>query len=150
MYGIIAVIGIYIRTCVLPNPFAPLDGVVLFGAPVNADMTNLIAESFIHLSVYNFVGRFYHRGSDPALGSISYMFFLRIGGLSSVWRILVRILCIKNCWVTKANLLSCDQLGECAFLRFWNSTAIDSITHSNAVLDNLSFSEKGLDCIIFI
>jgi len=73
LYRIIALIGIYIRTCVLPNPFAPLDGVMLFGAPVNADMANLIAESFIHLSVYNFVGRFYHRGSDPAFGSISYM-----------------------------------------------------------------------------
>lgn len=68
-------IGLYIRTFVLPNPFEPLDEVVLFGTPIIAFWVNVCFEPILHLFAYSVVGRFYSRGSDPAFGSICYMVF---------------------------------------------------------------------------
>lgn len=62
----IKVISILIRQFYMPNPFEPDPGAALF---------NWIAEPFIHLFTYFVVGLYYDAVSEPAIGSLLYLFF---------------------------------------------------------------------------
>lgn len=75
LYGFIKGLGILIRLFYLPNPFEPLDGVMLFGTPIIAFWVNVCFEPILHLFAYSVVGKFYRSGSDPSFGSICYMVF---------------------------------------------------------------------------
>lgn len=65
LYGIMVLISAIVRQCFLPNPFE------CFGN--YAFIINFIVEPFIHILSYNLVGRVYHRGEAPALGSFLYL-----------------------------------------------------------------------------
>ncbi len=65
MYKIIVIISILVRQFVLPNPFE------CFGN--SAFIINLIAEPIIHAVAYGLVGLVYHRGDEPAFGSLLYL-----------------------------------------------------------------------------
>lgn len=84
MYKIIALISVFIRQFVLPNPFEALDGVFsmpLFGVdiPIPAICINLIAEPVLHAITFSVVGIYYSRSDRmPALGSFLYLLFYSI------------------------------------------------------------------------
>ena len=72
MYGFIKGISMLIRLFVLPNPFGPLDGRMLFGYLINAFILNLSFEPVLNAIAYSAVGTIYQRGSAPAIGAILY------------------------------------------------------------------------------
>lgn len=80
MYKFIAAISILIRQFCIPNPFEALgDGLgVNIGETsmlLPSGVLNWIAEPFMHAVAFAIVGLYYHRGSDPAVGSFLYLLF---------------------------------------------------------------------------
>lgn len=67
-FRILAILFGAIRQSAIPNPFTPLGEGVAF-------WLNLAAEPFIVVFTYRVVGLHYMAGSEPAWGSILYMFF---------------------------------------------------------------------------
>ena len=86
LYSLLATLFWIIRQFAIPNPFDALgEGLVITigGAPVllSPDFLNWIADPIIAGFTFGVVGLYYISRSDPALGSILYMFFyaLHIG-----------------------------------------------------------------------
>ncbi len=63
-YGIISIIGYFIRTFLLPNPFVSMGD--------RAVIINYIAGLIIPVIAYVSVGVFYTKGSSPAFGSFCF------------------------------------------------------------------------------
>ena len=83
MYLTVATIFWAIRQFFMPNPFEILgEGitVTIANAPVllSPDTLNWIAGLFLPALTFALVGRYYSRGSFPALGSVLYMVFFCI------------------------------------------------------------------------
>lgn len=69
MYKFFAIISFIVRNFYLPNPFSSLKyGVII----------NLVIEPILQSVTFFIVGFFYERGSNPALGSILYLFFYAV------------------------------------------------------------------------
>ncbi len=80
MYRIIALIGVYVRFAVLPNPFSGMENEVLL---------NIGAEFCLHPFTFFIVGLFYERGSAPALGSFLYLLVYSVNiGLLQLWNVI--------------------------------------------------------------
>ncbi len=67
LYFLLKVIFWVIRSLVLPNPFSPLEGL--------GEIVNLVFGGVLFPVSYFMTGLFYHRGDDPAAGSVLYMLF---------------------------------------------------------------------------
>ena len=81
LYRIIAVISIFVRQFVLPNPFEPLGETFTITikdviVPLHPIVLNLIAEPILHTVTFAVVGIYYHKGrNNYALGSFLYLLF---------------------------------------------------------------------------
>ena len=120
MYKLIAAISILIRQFCLPNPFEALgDGLTVNIGEALILLTprvlNLLAEPFMHAVAFAIVGLYYHRGSDPAVGSFLYLLFycihtflLRLMSLSgfATWAVLLIIVLYIVCHMGLKNLRS--------------------------------------------
>lgn len=106
MYEIISTLFWFIRQFLMPNPFEILgDGIMINIGDTPFLLTpallNWIAGLFLPLITFAFVGIYYRKNSEPALGSILYMFLFIIHTLllyliccvySMIW--LIVLICI--------------------------------------------------------
>ena len=67
LYGAVSFVSFLIRNFFLPNPFE------MYGE--KAFWYNLIAEALVHLIAFAITGKFYEKGTRPAVGSILYLVF---------------------------------------------------------------------------
>ena len=83
IYSALAIIFWFVRQFAIPNPFEALgEGltIAIGEAPLllTPELLNWIADPIIAAITFAVVGLYYIKGSEPALGSILYMFFYAV------------------------------------------------------------------------
>ncbi len=83
LYSILATIFYLIRQFAMPNPFDALgEGLTIYIAEsplvLSPELLNWIADPITFSITFAIVGLYYARGSEPAVGSILYMFFYAV------------------------------------------------------------------------
>ena len=75
MYGIIAIISLFVRQFLLPNPFEPLGDVFIRGLVLSPTALNWLAGLLLVPISYITTGFYYRSRENPAWGSFLFLFF---------------------------------------------------------------------------